>query len=340
MQFDFGTIDPYVVDGIALANILNTWRDAEYSYHRGPTRPAYVVPGQLWIDDSAGTTAWVLTQFISPTLGDVPIFTINTVTAQITLAATMRAVTPASPTDNSLAVPTTAWVQGAIAAGIQAALSMLMPVGTILDVPGIIVIAPVGFILSGAGTIGAATSGATIRANADCQPLFSHVWTLNNAEAPLYDALGAPVARGGSALDDFGMNRRIGGLDFRGVVRASNDASAGRLPFARTGQIGGAYYHYLTATEMPNHGHGLNLGGVGISDSGHAHNVPQGAFAGFGSGGYVGGGNLGSTNPDTNSVGTGVSAYLNGSWSVAAAGGNGWHNNVQSTRMVTTLVKL
>jgi len=39
MQFDFGNIDPFIVDGVQLANILNNWRDAVYSLQRGPTRP-------------------------------------------------------------------------------------------------------------------------------------------------------------------------------------------------------------------------------------------------------------------------------------------------------------
>lgn len=30
-QYDFGTIDPYVDDGVTLADMLNNWRDAVHS---------------------------------------------------------------------------------------------------------------------------------------------------------------------------------------------------------------------------------------------------------------------------------------------------------------------
>lgn len=40
-QYDFGNIDPYVVDGVQLAGSLNQWRDALYARHRGALRPSY-----------------------------------------------------------------------------------------------------------------------------------------------------------------------------------------------------------------------------------------------------------------------------------------------------------
>lgn len=86
-QFDFGTIDPYVVDGVQLADMLNQWRDAIYSMHRGATRPAYVVPGMMWIDDSAGPTNWVVNVHFGPTVGDKPLFNYNTTTGAITMSA-------------------------------------------------------------------------------------------------------------------------------------------------------------------------------------------------------------------------------------------------------------
>jgi hypothetical protein len=86
-QFDWGTMDPYVVDGVELADDLNQWRDALLSLHRGSARPPYVVPGQLWINDSAGANAWVLQWYVSPTVGDVALFTLNTTTGAITISA-------------------------------------------------------------------------------------------------------------------------------------------------------------------------------------------------------------------------------------------------------------
>lgn len=91
MQYDFGTIDPYVVDGVELANMLNQWRDALYNMQRGPSRPPFAVPGQVWVNDAAGPTAWLINLYISPSIGDVPLFTVNTVTGEVTLEAIVDA---------------------------------------------------------------------------------------------------------------------------------------------------------------------------------------------------------------------------------------------------------
>ncbi len=86
-QFDWGTMDPYVVDGVQLADDLNQFRSALNSLHAGSTRPPYVVPGMLWINTAGGATAWVLSWYVSPTVGDVALFTLNTSTGAITISA-------------------------------------------------------------------------------------------------------------------------------------------------------------------------------------------------------------------------------------------------------------
>jgi hypothetical protein len=118
-QYDFGVIDPYVTVGVELADMLNQWRDAVYSLHRGGVRPTYIVPGMLWVNDSGGAANWVVSQYISPTVGDLALFNLNTSTGAITLGAAMQAVTPAT-NDNSQLVATTAMVQAAVAAGAAA----------------------------------------------------------------------------------------------------------------------------------------------------------------------------------------------------------------------------
>jgi hypothetical protein len=45
------------------------------------------VPGMLWINDAAGPTNWILNVYMSPTIGDRPLFAYNTVTGEITVAA-------------------------------------------------------------------------------------------------------------------------------------------------------------------------------------------------------------------------------------------------------------
>ena len=86
-QYDFGIIDPYVMVGVELADALNQWRDAMYSLQRGNTRPTFVVPGQLWINDSGGANNWQLMWYVSPTVGDVPLFSLNTTTGAVTISA-------------------------------------------------------------------------------------------------------------------------------------------------------------------------------------------------------------------------------------------------------------
>ena len=86
-QFDWGTMDPFVDDGVQLANQLNSWRDAIHSWHRGPSRPSYVVPGMMWINDAAGPTTWLVNVYLSPTVGDVPMFAYDTTTGQVSMSA-------------------------------------------------------------------------------------------------------------------------------------------------------------------------------------------------------------------------------------------------------------
>lgn len=69
---------------------------------------------------------------------------------------------------------------------------------------------PAGWVNATGGSIGNAASGGTTRANADCAALFAAIWdNLSNADAPVQDNTGTPVARGGSAAADFAANRRI-----------------------------------------------------------------------------------------------------------------------------------
>ena len=84
-RFDFGTLDPYVVDGVQLASSLNQWRDAVHSMHRGASRPSYIVPGMTWVNDTGGPTAWVINIYMSPTIGDWPVALYDTTTGAISL---------------------------------------------------------------------------------------------------------------------------------------------------------------------------------------------------------------------------------------------------------------
>jgi microcystin-dependent protein len=83
-QFNFGTLDPYVVDGVQLADSLNQWRDALHSMHRGAARPTYAVPGMMWVNDSAGASNWVVNIYMGATVGDKALFSYDTTTGAVT----------------------------------------------------------------------------------------------------------------------------------------------------------------------------------------------------------------------------------------------------------------
>jgi hypothetical protein len=303
-QFDWGNLDPYVVDGVQLADDLNQFRDALLSVHRGGARPAYAVAGMEWINDAGGAANWIQNLFMGPTIGDRPLFNFDTTTGLITLGAGMRAVTQPGA-DNSQLLATTAMVQAAIAAAVGAA----FPTGMALDLLGNLAVAPAGWVLAMQGTIGNPASAATIRANADCANLFAHLWTLANTEAPVL-----PGGRGATAAADFAANKTIGGLDLRGLARATADAqggtAAGRLTtlFPRIGMIAGEQSHVLNIGEIPGHTHNFSA----VTNTGSGANL----------------GNPGTWNGAALTTDTG-----NGL-------GGGGHNTVQPTRTVTTIIKL
>lgn len=83
-----------------------------------------------------------------------------------------------------------------------------------------------GFVRANGRTIGSATSGATERANSDCQALFEYLW---GADANLSVSTG----RGASANADWTANKTIALPDWRGRAIAGLDdmgnSTAGRL---------------------------------------------------------------------------------------------------------------
>lgn len=112
-----------------------------------------------------------------------------------------------------------------------------------------------GFVRANGRTIGAAGSGATERANSDCQPLFEYLW---NTDANLTVSGG----RGASANADWLANKTITLPDARGRVVAGLDdmgsTASGRLTstyFGGTpttlGATGGAQSRTLLLANLP-----------------------------------------------------------------------------------------
>lgn len=108
-----------------------------------------------------------------------------------------------------------------------------------------------GWIATDNNSIGSAASNATNRANIDTFPLYNEIWNnVSNTYAVLQDSSGTPVARGASAIDDFGANNRLALLQLLGRVFA---VCANNLPNPIGFKEGSR-----TTTEVPNHTHGFS----------------------------------------------------------------------------------
>ncbi|MET3308114.1 hypothetical protein [Bradyrhizobium diazoefficiens] len=150
----------------------------------------------------------------------------------------------------------------------------LIQTGAIQPFYGVGVLA--GFVRLNGRTIGSATSGASERANSDCQALFNFLWNTD-------PALVVSPSRGVSSAADWAANKTIATPDFRGCAIAGlgdmGNTDAGRLTAAYfgtnpgvLGAMGGQESRLLTSAQsgMPAHGHAVYL-----RDPGHAHTAYQ-----------------------------------------------------------------
>lgn len=196
-----------------------------------------------------------------------------------------------------------------------------------------------GWVRDNGRTIGNAVSGASERANADCQNLFVYLWTnKNNTECPVSGG------RGGSALADFNAGKTIQLPDKRGFAPCGatdmGNADAANLPgvpfsfgnSVTSGAKGGEAQHTTLLTEVPSHQHGVFLG-----NGTHSHtfnttpsaNVMVNSGGGqFGaSGGAFGNASAQSISNATITVGSAASPANDNL--TALVGGGVAHNNTQ-----------
>lgn len=129
-----------------------------------------------------------------------------------------------------------------------------------------------GFVRLNGRTIGSATSGASERANADCQPLFEYLW---GADANLSVSTG----RGASANADWVANKTIALPDWRGRALAALDdmgnSAAGRLTstyFSASPIVLGAasdnQSNFLVTSNLPPYTPAGSITGTAISSDG------------------------------------------------------------------------
>jgi hypothetical protein len=126
--------------------------------------------------------------------------------------------------------------------------------------------APAGWVKANGLTIGNAASGATNRAHADTEALFTVFWNdWSNTLLPIQDSTGTPSVRGANAAADFAANKRLPVRDMRTeFVRGIDDGRAVdaliTLGYAKLDQMQG-HRHILPG--IPQNGSGSSYGGAG-----------------------------------------------------------------------------
>jgi microcystin-dependent protein len=118
--------------------------------------------------------------------------------------------------------------------------------------------ADAGWVMMNDGTLGDASSGATTRANADTQALFTLLWTnVSNTNCPVSGG------RGASAAADFASHKTIALPKMHGRALASAGAGSG-LTARNLGDAVGTEANTLFSANLPPHQHNVpNVPGAG-----------------------------------------------------------------------------
>lgn len=120
--------------------------------------------------------------------------------------------------------------------------------------------APTGWVMLNDGTIGDASSGATTRANADCEDLFTALWDgSTDSECPVSGG------RGASASADFAAHKTIATPLIKDCLLAVSGSGAG-LTSRTANSTSGANDILVAEDELPVHQHtaDFNNGSSGI----------------------------------------------------------------------------
>jgi len=195
-----------------------------------------------------------------------------------------------------------------------------------------------GYVRLNGRTIGSATSGATERANADTQSLFTELWPFAN--------IAVVSGKGASAAADWAANkaltlpdcagRLLGAVDSmgNGAQNRITQANAGVDPTI-IGAVGGEEKHTLTVAELAAHTHGVN-GNTGAGTP-HHHGVHSDSNNNNGPINQRGGDGTGVTLSNT----ADESAHTHPiNLASDSQGGGGAHNNLPPFALFTVYIKL
>jgi hypothetical protein len=129
-------------------------------------------------------------------------------------------------------------------------------------------VADSGWVMMNDGSIGDASSNASTRAYADCQALFTLLWTnITNSWCPLQNASGTPISRGASAAADWAAHSRL--VLPRQLGRALAIAGGGSgLTWRALGYYLGEEAHTQTGNELVGHTHIQRGKTMGMSSGG------------------------------------------------------------------------
>jgi hypothetical protein len=198
-----------------------------------------------------------------------------------------------------------------------------------LDVSGV----RSGWVRDNGRTIGSATSGASERANSDCQALF--VWLWQNFSDSICPVIGG---RGANPAADWSGNKQITLADKRGMIAGGLDdmgnSAAGawaNVPVVSgsvitPGSVLGEASHQLSIPELPIV---TPAGTLALSASAHVNIAAAGQATS---------GSSGNTNQASSTAV--IFDSLTGTFTGTPFGGNGKHNNVQKTVLGTFYRKL
>lgn len=211
---------------------INAALQALFTQHSGTERPSAAYDGQLWWDTDYSSNEWAL--YVHKGGVDSLIGILNT--SANTFTASSGQSSPFSTGDIKATIKTTP---------------------------------DPGWVMLNDQSIGDASSGATGRANADCQALFTLIWNnISDTHAPIQDSGGTAVLRGASAAADWAAHRRIVLPKALGRVLGAAGAGEG-LTSRQLGSTVGTETHKLTGAQSGLKAHGHT--GSTSQAAGHVH---------------------------------------------------------------------
>jgi microcystin-dependent protein len=197
--------------------------------------------------------------------------------------------------------------------------------------PTLKTVADTGFVMCDDGTIGSAISGASSRANADTQALFTLLFNnITDTFSPIFTSGGGATTRAAqtNAASAWAANCRISITKTLGRVLGAAGSGSG-LTARGLGQTLGEETHLLTIAEIPAHTHANTL-----TDPGHTHPFPGSQSPSQQFSPTIQSVQLGASGFNITSNTTGIT--INN----ASIGGGTAHNVMQPSLFVNWMVKL